>query len=143
MKTHKEDSLYTFVVLLTIAVSSLTITGVAAIDGQFWNILLKVLGLIAYGIVGFLISIGLLNGRKASLKAYAFILGLLILGAFEVYRLLSMFNQWVLGWPLFVKILVPSTLFLLIVLIIVLKILISKRYKKTEENTTQDEIYIE
>ena len=126
MKTHKEDSLYTFVALLTIAVSSLTITGVAAIDGQFWNVLLKILGLIAYGIVGLLISIGLLKGRKASYKAYLFIFGLLILGAFEVYRLLSMFNQWVFGWPLFVKILVPSALFLIIVLIIVLKILISK-----------------
>ena len=140
MKSHEDNSLNTFVTLLSVSVSSLTITGVAAIDGQFWNVVLKVLGLIAYGIVGILISIGLLNGRKASFRAYLFILGLLILGAFEVYRLLTMFKQWVLDWPLFVKILVPSVLFVLVVIIVILKIIISKQKKDSKEKESEDEV---
>ena len=143
MKTHKEGSLNSFPIVLSIAISSLTVTGVSVIDGQFWNVVLKVLGLLAYGVVGLLISIGLLKGRKASLKAYAFILGLLILGAFEIYRLLDLFKQWVLGWALFVKILVPSVLFVAVGSIIIFKILISKRHKKAKENTIKDEIYAE
>ena len=139
MKSHKDSSINAFVTLLSVSISSLTVTGIAVIDGQFWNVVLKVLGLISYGIVGILISIGLLNGRKTSLKAYLFILGLLILGAFEVYRLLTMFKQWVLDWPLFVKILVPSVFFVFVVIIVMLKIIISKRKKNLKERG--DEVY--
>ena len=94
--------------LLVFLISSIAITGISFIDGKIWDIVFIVLGLIAYSIVGFLFSIGVLSTRQNGKDAYMLVFFLLILGGFGVYKLLEMARNWILSWPLFVKIMVPS-----------------------------------
>ena len=94
--------------LLVFLISSIAITGISFIDGKIWDIVFIVVGLIAYSIVGFLFSIGVLSTRQNGKDAYMLVFFLLILGGFGVYKLLEMARNWILSWPLFVKIMVPS-----------------------------------
>lgn len=94
--------------LLVFLISSIAITGISFIDGKIWDIIFLVVGMIAYAIVGFLFSIGLLSTKKDGKDAYAFVFLLLLLGGFGFYKLLELIRNWILSWPLFVKILVPT-----------------------------------
>lgn len=94
--------------LLVFLISSIAITGISFIDGKIWDIVCLAIGLIAYAIVGFLFSIGILSTRQNGKEAYAFVFFLLILGGFGVYKILKTIRNWILSWPLFVKIMVPS-----------------------------------
>ena len=94
--------------LLVFLISSIAITGISFIDGKIWDIVFIVIGLIAYSIVGFLFSIGVLSTRQNGKDAYMLVFFLLILGGFGVYKLLEMARNWILSWPLLVKIMVPS-----------------------------------
>ena len=94
--------------LLVFLISSIAITGISFIDGKIWDIVFVIVGLIAYSIVGFLFSIGVLSTRQNGKDAYMLVFFLLILGGFGVYKLLEMARNWILSWPLFVKIMVPS-----------------------------------
>lgn len=94
--------------LLVFLISSIAITGISFIDGKIWDIVFLAIGLIAYAIVGFLFSIGILSTRQNGKEAYAFVFFLLILGGFGVYKILKTIRNWILSWPLFVKIMVPS-----------------------------------
>ena len=94
--------------LLVFLISSIAITGISFIDGKIWDIIFLVVGMIAYAIVGFLFSIGLLSTKKDGKDAYAFVFLLLLLGGYGFYKLLELIRNWILSWPLFVKILVPT-----------------------------------
>ena len=94
--------------LLVFLISSIAITGISFIDGKIWDIIFLVVGMIAYAIVGFLFSIELLSTKKDGKDAYAFVFLLLLLGGFGFYKLLELIRNWILSWPLFVKILVPT-----------------------------------
>lgn len=94
--------------LLVFLISSIAITGISFIDGKIWDIVFLAIGLVAYAIVGFLFSIGILSTRQNGKEAYAFVFFLLILGGFGVYKILKTIRNWILSWPLFVKIMVPS-----------------------------------
>ena len=94
--------------LLVFLISSIAITGISFIDGKIWDIIFLVVGMIAYAIVGFLFSIGLLSTKKDGKDAYAFVFLLLLLGGYGFYKLLELIRNWILFWPLFVKILVPT-----------------------------------
>ena len=94
--------------LLVFLISSIAITGISFIDGKIWDIVFLAIGLITYAIVGFLFSIGILSTRQNGKEAYAFVFFLLILGGFGVYKILKTIRNWILSWPLFVKIMVPS-----------------------------------
>ena len=94
--------------LLVFLISSIAITGISFIDGKIWDIVFLVIGLIAYAIVGFLFSVGILSTRQNGKEAYAFVFFLLILSGFGVYKILKTIRNWILSWPLFVKIMVPS-----------------------------------
>ena len=96
--------------LLVFLISSIAITGISFIDGKIWDIIFLVVGMIAYAIVGFLFSIGLLSTKKDGKDAYAFVFLLLLLGGYGFYKLLELIRNWILSWPLFVKILVPTLL---------------------------------
>jgi len=106
--------------ILVFLISSLTITGISTIDGKIWDIIFLVVSMLAYAIVGVLFLIGILHGKHAGKDAYALIFILLILGGYAVCNGLVRFNLWVLVWPLFVKILVPSVIVLLIALVVIL-----------------------
>ena len=94
--------------LLVFLISSIAITGISFIDGKIWDIVFLAIGLVAYAIVGFLFSIGILSTRQNGKEAYAFVFFLLILGGFGVYKILKTIRNWILSWPLFVKIMVSS-----------------------------------
>ena len=52
-------------ILLVTLVTSLTITGISYIDDKIWNLIMCVIGMLAYSIVGVLFSIGILHGKNA------------------------------------------------------------------------------
>lgn len=106
--------------LLVFLISSLAITGISFMDGQVWNGIFLVAGMIAYTIVGLMFSAGFLHGKQAGKDAYAFVFFLLLLGGYAIYKGLEQLKLWVLVWPLFVKILVPSIIGLGIILVVVL-----------------------
>ncbi len=118
-----------YIAVLTFLISSLTITGISFIDGKIWDIVFLVIGMVAYTIVGALFSIGVLHGKQAGKEAYILFTILLLLGGYAVYKGLLAFKEWVISWPLFVKIIVPIIIFLLIVGIIVLIV-----FKRKKEN---------
>ncbi len=97
-----------YIALLTFLISSLTVTGISFVDGKIWDIVFLVIGMIAYAIVGVLFSIGVLHGKQAGKDAYVFVFLLLLLGGYGFYKLLELIRNWILSWPLFVKIMVPS-----------------------------------
>ncbi len=112
--------------LLIFLISSVSITGISFVDGRIWEILFYILGMIAYAIVGIMYSIGLIKGRKEGSDAYAFVLFALILAGYGFYKFLERVRIWILGWPLYVKIIVISVLGVALILIIVYKILLYK-----------------
>lgn len=120
--------------LLVFLISSLTITGISFIDGKVWSLIFLVVGMIAYGIVGVLFSIGVLHGKEQGKEAYALVFFLLILGGYAVYKGLVNFKLWVLAWPLAIKIIVPVILLLLILVTI---LLIIENNKKTDNQINE------
>lgn len=118
-----------YIALLTFLISSLTITGISFIDGKIWDVVFLIIGMIAYAIVGVLFSIGVLHGKQAGKDAYAFVTVLLLLGGYAAYNGLLAFKEWVISWPLFVKIVVPVVIVLLIIGIILLVV-----FKRKKEN---------
>ena len=112
--------------LLVFLISSLAIIGISFIDDQIWNVIFLIIGMVTYAIVGFMFSIGFLHGKQAGKEAYAFVFFLLFLGGYAVYNGLEPLKLWVLTWPLFVKILVPSIIGLGVIAVVVLIILFKK-----------------
>lgn len=117
------------VTLLVSLMSSLAITGISFFDDAIWHVVFMVVGMVAYFIVGVLFSAGVLHGSKAGREAYYLMVLLLIACGYGVYKLLELLNQWILSWPLAVKISVVSVLFLLVVFVVVL-IILKKRKDK-------------
>ena len=132
----KRNSLGIYKVLLVSLITSLSITGISFLDDKIWNLIMLIIGMIAYSIVGFLFSIRLIFGRKAGKEAYAAVFIILLILGYCVYNGIIKLQQWILSWPLYVKIIVPSVLVCLIAATIVLVILISRR--STEDGKEQD-----
>lgn len=132
----KRNSLGIYKVLLVSLITSLSITGISFLDDKIWNLIMLIIGMIAYSIVGFLFSIRLISGRKAGKEAYAAVFIILLILGYCVYNGIIKLQQWILSWPLYVKIIVPSVLVCLIAATIVLVILISRR--STEDGKEQD-----
>ena len=124
--------------LLVFLISSIAITGISFIDGKIWDVVFIVIGLIAYSIVGFLFSIGVLSTRQNGKDAYMLVFFLLILGGFGVYKLLEMARNWILSWPLLVKIMVPS--FIFAGTCIVFFFVVRKMVEEGKENKVKEEI---
>lgn len=130
----KHNSLNEYKVLLITLISSLAITGIGFIDNQIWNTIFAVLGIITYGIVGLLYSAHIISGKQAGKDAYVVVFVILLLLGFYVYKGIVEFQQWLVSWPLWCKILVPSLLFVCIVLIIVLMYLKNKTLRENVQN---------
>lgn len=71
---------------------------------------MDIIGVVAYGIVGLLYSVHLISGKEAGKDSYAvtFIISLII--GILIYNGILKVEQWILSWPLFVKILIPSVM---------------------------------
>lgn len=102
-----------YLTLLILLFSSITITGLSFIDGKLWNIIFAGIGFLSYEIVGIMFSFGLIKSKRAGGKAYVFIMIILLLTGFAFYQQLIKFQTCILFLPLFWKILVPTTLWIL------------------------------
>lgn len=127
----KNSSFNEYKVLLITLISSLAITGIGFIDNQIWNTIFAVLGITTYGIVGLLYSVHIISGKQAGKDAYAVVFIVLLLLGFYVYKEIVEFQLWLVSWPLWCKILVPS---LLITGIITTIVLMSLKNKNSLQN---------
>ena len=131
-----------YIALLVFLISSIAITGVSFIDGKIWDIIFYVVGIVSYAVVGILFSLGILSTKKQGSDAYAFVFLILILGGYGVYKLLELIRIWILSWPLFVKILVPSLITVCIgvaIFFVINKMITEKKNQKRSEDITKDE----
>lgn len=113
--------------LLIVLVTSVTITGISFLDDKIWNIIVAVIGVIAYGIVGLLYSIHLIDGKQEGKTAYVAVFIILIIIGFLIYQGILKVEQWILSWPIAVKIIVPTVMGLLIVGTITLLVIGNKK----------------
>lgn len=118
--------------LLIVLVTSVTITGISFLDDKIWNVIIAVIGVIAYGIVGLLYSIHLIDGKQEGKTAYAAVFIILIIIGFLIYQGILKVELWILSWPLAVKIIVPTVMGLLIIGTITLLVIGNKK-KLVEE----------
>ena len=72
--------------LLIVLVTSVTITGISFLDDKIWNVIIAVVGVIAYVIVGLLYSIHLIDGKQEGKTAYAAVFIILIIIGFLIYQ---------------------------------------------------------
>ena len=124
--------------LLIVLITSTAITGISFLDDHIWNVIIAVIGVIAYGIVGLLYSIHLIDGKQEGKTAYAAVFIILIIIGFLIYQGILKVEQWILSWPLAVKIIVPTVMGLLIVGTITLLVIGHK--KKTVEEKQEENI---
>ncbi len=123
MAHRKRNAGFNPIPLLITLTSSLAITGVSFLDGKLWDYVFVVIGILAYLVVGFLLSLGLLPTKKASKDAYKVVFLLLLIGVIFAYFGLKELKERLLSWPLWVKILVLSVLGVSVVLFTVLTVL--------------------
>lgn len=129
----KNNSLTSFKVLLVLLITSFSITGISFLDDKIWNLVMAIVGVVAYAIVGGLYSIHAISGKHAGKEAYAAVFIILLIVGYCVYQEIIKFQQWILSWPLAVKIIVPSIMALLIAGTIALLIVKLKKASLKEE----------
>jgi hypothetical protein len=124
--------------LLIVLITSISITGISFLDDKIWNIIIAVIGVGAYGIVGLLYSIHLIDGKQEGKTAYAAVVIILIIIGFLIYQGIIMVEQWILSWPIAVKIIVPTIMGLLIVGTTIL--LVIEKKKKTNIRKQEEKL---
>ncbi|MFY9378785.1 MAG: hypothetical protein WAP07_00920 [Acutalibacteraceae bacterium] len=124
--------------LLIVLITSISITGISFLDDKIWNIIIAVIGVSAYGIVGLLYSIHLIDGKQEGKTAYAAVVIILIIIGFLIYQGIIMVEQWILSWPIAVKIIVPTIMGLLIVGTTIL--LVIEKKKKTNIRKQEEKL---
>ena len=133
------NSLGFYKVILTTLITSLAITGISCLDDKIWNIIMLIIGMLAYTIVGILFSFGLIHGKNVGKEAYAFVFIILLLLGYCVYSGIVAVQNWIISWPLYVKIIVPSLLFTAIIIIIVQ--LLKKHKEKSKEYEKKNNLH--
>lgn len=129
---NKNNSLGFYKVILTTLITSLAITGISCLDDKIWNIIMLIIGMLAYSIVGLLFSFGLIHGKNAGKEAYVFVFIILLILGYCVYSGIAAVQNWILSWPLYVKIIVTSLLLVSIIIISLFYLL--KKRKENNEN---------
>ncbi len=124
-------SLNAFRGLLITLITATAITGISFLDDHIWNIVMAIVGVVAYGIVGLLYSMHLISGKEAGKEAYAAVFIILLIIGVLIYNGILKVEQWILSWPLYVKILVPSVMGTGIIAVSTL--LIINRIKKSKK----------
>lgn len=120
-------SLTVYKVLLITLITSLSITGISFLDDKIWNLVMAIVGVVAYAIVGGLYSIHAISGRQAGKEAYAAVFIILLLLGYCVYQGIIKLQQWIFSWPLALKIIVPSMMVLFIAETIIWLVIKSKK----------------
>ena len=126
-----------FVSLIVALVGTISITGISLLDSSFWNLLFRVLGMIAYGIVGILYAIGAISTKKEGSEAFWKTLAILIILGFFVYEGIERVQNWFLSWTLGWKIAFFSVLGAILLFIVFL--LIKSKVSLQDEKTAQNE----
>ena len=126
-----------FVTLIVALVGTISITGISLLDSSFWNFLFRILGMIAYGIVGILYAIGAISTKKEGSEAFWKTLAILILLGFFVYEGIVRVQNWFLSWALGWKIAFFSVLGAILLFIVFL--LIKSKVSLQDEKTAQNE----
>lgn len=130
-------SLNAFRGLLITLITATAITGISFLDDHIWNIAMAIVGVVAYGIVGLLYSAHLISGKEAGKEAYAAVFIILLIIGVLIYNGILKVEQWILSWPLYVKILVPSLMGAGIIAVSTL--LIINRVKKRKKPEIKDQ----
>lgn len=125
---NKNNSLGFYKVILTTLITSLAITGISCLDDKIWNVIMLIIGMLAYSIVSILFSFGLIHGKNAGKEAYTSVFIILLLLSCCVYCGIVTIQNWIINWPLSVKIIVPSLLLVAIIIISLFYLL--KTHKK-------------
>lgn len=136
---HRKTSLSSYKFVLVTLISSLAITGVSYLDEKIWNFIMLIFGMLAYSVVGLLFSIGMIHGKNAGRESYAFVFIILIILGYCVYNGIKSLQNWVLSWPLYVKIMIPTILLLTVVIIVIMYILKKRKQKPNEIDSSNDE----
>ncbi|HHU55121.1 MAG TPA: hypothetical protein GXZ48_00325 [Acholeplasmataceae bacterium] len=129
MKNNK--SLTSFKILLVFLITSLSITGISFLDNAIWNLIMAIVGVIAYAIVAILYSIHAISGSKAGRQAYAAVFIILLFIGYSIYQGIVKFQKWIISWPLYIKICVLAILIILIILMIIF--LIKENREETKD----------
>lgn len=100
-----------------------------------------IIGMLAYSIVGILFSFGLIHDKNVGKEAYTFVFIILLLLGYCIYCGIVTIQNWIINWPLSVKIILPSLL-LVVIIIIILFYLLKKHREKNEncENTNLNDM---
>ena len=127
--------------ILIFLISSLVITGISTIDGKIWDAIFIVVGMVAYALVGILFSIGIITTKKQGRDAYSIAFFLLLLIGYMVYRLLEGIRNWVFSWPFAIKVAVPSTIGVAIIvgIILIIRYAIINKEKLLKEDMIKDD----
>lgn len=130
----KRNTLNEYKVLLVTLITSLSITGISFLDNKIWNLIMLIIGMIAYFIVGLLFSLHLLDGKNAGKEAYVAVFIVLVVLGFYVYQGIISFQKWIYSLALWIKILIPSILILIIIGGIAFYVYKFKNCKKIEDS---------
>lgn len=137
--SNKNNSLGFYNVILTTLITSLAITGISCLDDKIWNIIMLIIGMLAYSIVGLLFSFGLINGKNAGKEAYAFVFIILLLLGYCVYSGIVAVQNWITALPQHAKIVVPNLFFGAIIIVTIFYLLKKhKENKKDKERNLRD-----
>ncbi len=126
-KPLKRNSLTQYKILLITLITSLLITGISFLDNKIWNIVMLIVGMLAYGMVGIQYSLHIIVGKQEGKDAFAAtVIVLIILGVF-VYNGIIEFQRWICSWALWIKIVVPTIMGILLIGIITMLIFCRKK----------------
>ena len=128
---NRNSPLGFYKVLLITLITSLSITGISYLDNKIWNIIMLIIGMLAYSAVGVLFLFGLIHGKNAGKEEYAFVLIILLILGYCVYCGIVAIQNWIITWHLSVKIIVPSLISVAIIIISIFYLL--KNIKKRIE----------
>ena len=105
--------------LLLFLVTSISITGFSFIDNLILDRVIAGLATASFILVGLLYEFGVIDSKSEGSEAFKGVFVILLILALIIYLGIRKFQEWVLLWPLYVKILVMGGLGLLVVGVIV------------------------
>lgn len=108
-----------WIVILLTLFTSISITGLSFIDNLILNRIIAILVAFAFFFVGILYKFGFIIGKEEGQEAFKGVLIVLLIFAFVIYLGIRKFQNWVLLWPLALKIIVPSVLGLVFICVII------------------------
>lgn len=126
--------------ILAIIVGGMVFSGIAILDELVIKVIFSGSGVVAYSIVGSLISTGLITSRADAGRARTVIFVILIAIFLSIYIMIIKILTWILSLPLWVYILIFIITSGLLVLRFILNKKIESRYVKSYEKDKTEEV---